>query len=376
MTTSTEDVVIIGAGVMGCTIALNLVQRGIPCRLLERSVPGAEASTVAAGILAPLIEVQEPGPALTLGTESRELYAKMAATLHDEHGLDIGFRRSGLLALAFDEEDVVTLSARREFVLGVGHESSWLDARELGVLEPRLHPELLGALRLPQEAQVEPARLLPAISTVALRLGARIQTGATVDEIVVEGDRVHGVRLADGTLIGCSTVVLAAGSWTRFVGGAGKAPAAVQPVRGQVLHTSTRPPVARHILYGAGGYLVPRPDGRLVIGATMESAGFDKRVTLAGVSSLVERAMRIAPELAHAELEDVRVNFRPATPDGLPSIGQTHAEGLIVATGHHRNGVLWAPVTAEIVADLVERKPSRVELGALSPDRFHQRGRT
>jgi glycine oxidase len=202
-----------------------------------------------------------------------------------------------------------------------------------------------------------------------VRAGARFRTGAYVREIVVQGDRVRGARVG-GSLIEADQVVIAAGSWTSLVGGLGPSASAVRPVRGQILECETRPPIFRSIVFGAGGYVVPRPDGRILCGATTEEASFNKEVTLGGLGRLIHQATRVAPALRHAPIRGHRANFRPATDDELPILGPAGPAGLWVAAGHFRNGILLAPITAQIVAAMLTGEAPPLPLEPLSPARF------
>src|SRR5690606_29535403 len=208
---------------------------------------------------------------------------------------------------------------------------------------------------LPDEAQVEPPRLLRALAIAAERAGARFRTGATARRVVVERGRVVGVDLG-GEIVEADRVVVAAGSWTSLLPGLALGEDVIFPVRGQIAHCETRAPLLRRIVFGAGGYVVPRPDGRALVGATAERVGFRREVTLAGLERMASIARGIAPALLEAPFVEARVSFRPATPDGLPLVGRTAAPGLLVSSGHYRNGILLAPLSGELVADLLEGK--------------------
>ncbi len=369
MQPQSPDVVVVGAGLVGCTIAYRLARAGAKVTVLERSVPGAEASSVAAGILGPAIEAHQAGPALTLGLRSRERHAELAAELHEALGIDVGFRRCGVMRVALDETEAATTSAQATMLEAEGVRVERLDAEEARRREPSLSPEVRLAVDLPDEAQVEPTILLRAVAIGAERLGVRFRSGSLVRRVRIEADRTVGVELDDGFLA-AETVVVAAGSWTSLVPGLPIASSAVYPVRGQVLHTVTRPPLFRRIVFGAGGYVVTRPDGRVVLGATMEDVGFAKQATLAGIAELIARGVRVAPALASAPLEDHAVSFRPATRDNLPIIGLPGPDGLVIASGHYRNGILLSAVSGDLVTDLVVHRRRGPELDALDPNRF------
>jgi len=332
------EIVIVGAGIMGSAIARELARAGHAVRVLEKSIPGAEASSVAAGILAPHVE-HAAGPLHALGCASRDAYEPLAEALREETAIDVGFVRSGVLKLGSDTGEVAT-GARAEL----------LDAKSLRAIEPAT---ITSAVHLPDEAQVDPPRVLRAFVRSAERAGARFTSGAAVRGLARRGDRVIGVETDQGVVHG-DHVVLAAGAWTSLVPGLPRALAsAVRPVRGQLLRAELRAPITKHIVFGDRVYLVPRADGRVVIGATMEEAGFAKEVTLGAVAALSAHATRIVPDLAAARFVEADVSFRPASIDGLPLIGPSALDGLWLATGHFRNGILLAPATASMIASLI-----------------------
>lgn len=371
-TPKTNDVLIIGGGVMGCALALRLAQAGARPTVLERAVPGAEASSVAAGILGPAVEAKSAGPMLGLALESRERHAELAAELLDAHGIDVGFRRCGVLRIAFDDSDVEALKAKAAMLEGAGVSVRLLSAEDTRALEPACNPEVAMGLELPEEAQLDPRALLSALSVAAVRAGAVFRTGATVRNVLHEGGRVRGVEV-DGGTIEAPVVVVAAGSWTSLVPGLDLDAGAVRPVRGQIVAARTRPPVFRRIVFGPGGYVATRPDGRVFCGSTEEHVGFRREVTFGGLARVFDTACRIAPSLRDAPLEAQWSSFRPGTPDDLPLIGETGVKGVFVASGHYRNGILLSAITADLVTDLVLGRAKRTELELLDPKRFSSR---
>ncbi|MFN9813347.1 MAG: glycine oxidase ThiO [Deltaproteobacteria bacterium] len=377
---SAPDVIVVGAGIVGSAVALERSVRGAKVTLLERSVPGAEASTVAAGILAPHVEHPEDAVLASLGEQSRELHARWSERFRDCEGIDVGFRRTGALVVAHATDPVDARVAHHRGA-GVVHER--LTGSQARALEPALSPRIEAAVLLPEEAQVEPPKLLRALALAAELSGARVVRGL-VRGVRIEGGRVRGVELESG-LTECSTVIVAAGSWTSLVPGAGGSSEGnaaaghrellreISPVRGQLVHAEAHPRLVRRLVFGSGGYVVPRGDGRYVCGATTEDVGFEKETTLGGIHQVLERAIVVVPELSGARFVSHHVNLRPGTPDGRPLVGRGAADGLWIASGHYRTGVLLAPVTAKLLADLVTNEPSAsadARLAALSPTRF------
>ncbi|NNE17492.1 MAG: glycine oxidase ThiO [Myxococcales bacterium] len=365
------DVIVVGGGLMGCSVAYRLAKDGARVLVLERSVPGAEASSAAAGILGPSMESFEDALALQLGRRSRELHAELADELDELFGVDVGFRRSGVVKLAFDEEELAALDAQASTLRLHGIRCSRWSLEELVEEEPAANQDAFGALCIPEDAQVEPKKLLSAVALGAEHDGVTFQIGSTVHSVNVEGGRVRGVQLGD-QVIEADRLVVAAGSWTTLIPGLPLDSETIFPVRGQMIATETRPPLFRRVVFGAGGYVVTRPDGRVLCGSTMEKVGFQRGITFGGMADVIRKASRIAPSLRDASIHEHWSSFRPGTPDGLPLVGETRIEGLFLASGHYRNGILLAPLTAELIAEAMAGKPGSRESDALSPKRFEE----
>jgi glycine oxidase len=361
------DVVVVGAGLQGCGVALRLAQAGRRVLVLERSIPGAEASAAAGGILSPGVEA-EPGPFHDLCTASLARFPSFAAEVERLSGLWVGFRADGTLEVALDDRVAQVLAGRAAQLERAGVAVEALDGEAARRLEPGLSPGARGALYFPGEASVDPRLLGRGLHLAAARAGARF-LGGQVRGVRVEDGRVSGVDHQSGR-IGAPAVVLAAGAWTLQVEGNRLPPGAVRPVRGQIAVLDTRPPLLSRVIFSDKGYVVPRPDGRILCGATMEEAGFEKAVTAGGLLHVLALAVEIAPALGAAPVVDSWSNFRPATPDGLPILGRGDVEGLFYAAGHYRNGVLLAPVTADAVAAAVLGRPSPVDLAPFGPSRL------
>jgi glycine oxidase len=366
------DVAVIGGGIMGCAVALRLCQRGLGVTVIERGIPGAEASSAAAGILGPQMEAEGPGPLLELGLKSRALYPALAAELRDLTGIDVGYDRSGVLAVAFDEAGEAALSARRAWQLARGLRVDSLSGEAARAREPALGPAVRAALAFNDDAQVVARELARAFSQAAAGAGARFLTGRYVRRVLINNGAVTGLEL-DGDVLPAATVVVAAGSWSGLVEGAGVPPAIVRPARGQLVSIETRPPLFRHVVSAPGGYLVPRRDGTVLAGSTVEMAGFRKEVTVGGLAAILTLARTVIPALADAPVTGSWSNFRPFTEDHLPVMGATAVRGLVLATGHFRNGILLAPITAQAIAELIATGKAPIDLAPFAIDRFAMR---
>jgi glycine oxidase len=347
------DVLVLGGGVIGCAVALALRDRGLQVTVVERGEPAREASWAAAGILAPQAEAHGPGPFLQLALASRARWGAWAAALAERTGLDVAYRHDGTLVLALDEDHQARLEARLDWQRQAGLRVERLSPAELAEREPSVTPRgCRMALRFPDDHQVDPRRLAPSLLAACAHAGVRFVT-ASARRVLHDGARATGADL-DGVAVSAGAVVVACGAWSALLDGAGLPARAVEPLRGQMIELSTglsgRPVPLSHVVFGHGGYLVPRSDGRVLCGSTEEKVGFRKEVTPAGLATLGERAARLCPALSEARVLDSWSGLRPSTPDGLPLIGPTALAGLHAACGHHRNGILLAPITAELIA--------------------------
>jgi glycine oxidase len=338
---------------MGCATALALAERGAQVVVLERAVPGAEASSAAAGILGAQVELHERSEDLDPFIRARELWGSWALALRESSGIDVGHRVSGVLRVARSDTERAHLEHEVEWQQARGLRASLLDAGGAHAVEPELSREVVGAAHFPDDAQVDPPALLRALM-VALTRSARttVRTGATVDKLIVEHDRCVGMKL-DGTDLRADAIVLAAGSWSSLLPGVPSALPQVRPVRGQIVLLDERPPRVRSIVFGGEGYVVPRGDGRVLCGSTMEHVGFRKEVTAAGVQGILAQALACLPSLGAAQVAGMWSNFRPQVEGNRALVGSCVLPGLFLATGHYRNGILLAKLTADAVATAV-----------------------
>lgn len=350
-------VVIVGGGVMGCATALELANRGVrDVVVLERAVPGAEASSAAAGMLAAQIESRDDEE-LAKFVAARDAYAAWAVALREATGIDIAHRRSGVLAVARSEGELEQARRHVDAQRSAGLRAELLDATQARRIEPELCEDLAGAAYYADEAQVDPPQLLRALVVAASKAGVIIRGGTTVSSLVSEGGRCVGVALAPREITRADAVVLAAGSWSSLVPGVPDDLPRVRPVRGQLVLLEERPPRASTIVFEGHSYVVPRGDGRVICGSTMEDVGHRREVTAAGVQGILAAALAVMPRLGEAELVRSWCNFRPsvASATGTPLVGASPLPGLFLATGHHRNGILLAKATADAVASAILR---------------------
>jgi glycine oxidase len=338
--------------------------------VLERDRLGSGASQVAAGMLAPVTEADFGEDALLeLNLAGAERWPAFADELEAASGLPTGFRESGALVVAADRDDAEQLARLAELHRALGLPSEWIGPRECRKLEPALSPRVRGAIRAPRDHQTDPAATVVALAEACRRAGVELREGVEVAELVSTGGRVTGVGTATAELA-AGAVVVAAGAWSGAVA-AGAPP--VRPVKGQIASLRAADPALApaHVIRTPRCYLVAREDGRVVLGATMEERGFDQATTADGVFRLLEAAREVLPDVGELEWTGVRAGLRPGTPDNLPAIGRGTPDGLVWATGHHRNGVLLAPLTGDLVADLLEGCGDPPV--AVAPDRFAAR---
>lgn len=361
------DVLIVGGGIHGCALARELALRGREVVVLERSVPGAEASSAAGGILGPHLEASHGPEFLSLGRYSLDLYPEWVAQIEEESRQEVGFTRCGGLQLCFEADRLSGLRDQAEQMGSAGLPAHWLTAEACRALEPNLG-DVLGGIHFPHEAQVSPRRLMAALTVAARKAGATFVSDTV---LAIEEHRLT-VRCASGPRH-ATQVVLAAGAWTTTLPGTGLSPDAVNPARGQMLALQCDLPPASSILFSERGYAIPRGDGSVLIGSTLEFVGFKKAVTVAGVRSILETGAQLLPCLEEARLSDSWSGLRPWTPDHLPLLGAAPRDGLWISAGHYRNGILLAPASAQLLADSMTGEVPAVPMSPFSPARFADR---
>jgi glycine oxidase len=355
------DVVVIGGGVIGLAVAWRAARRGHSVCVLERGSLGGGASHVAAGMLAPVTEA-DPGELalLDLGLQSAAAWPGFAMELAEAAGTDAAaiLRRCGALVVARSDDEAQALERELALRLELSLEVQRLRPSAARRLEPALAPTVRLALCAPNDHAADPRALVLALAEAARRAGAVLRTNAAVERVVVDGDRVRGVTLAGGEHVVAEHVVLAAGAWTGQLDGLPtEARVPLRPVKGQImrLRDPDGPGLLERIVRFEGGYLVPRGDGRYVLGATTEERGFDTTVTAGALHELLRDAGELVPGIYELIVEETAAGLRPATPDNAPLLGPSDTvDGLHWASGHHRSGILLAPVTADIVAGALD----------------------
>jgi glycine oxidase len=362
-----EHVIIIGAGVMGCSCGHRLLEAGFKVTLLEKSLPGAESSAAAAGILGAQSEVSETGPFLELCLASRARFGEYAKELEALTGISIDYESSGVLEVAMDPAEGRMAIGRAEWMLDRELRVEVLDREQAKKLEPALSDHIVGANYYPDDHQIDPIRLSRALAAAVARLGGTFKSGVQVLGLAIESGEVVGVETNQGRM-SCDRVVIAGGAWSTNLAGLHGVRTLVKPMSGQIVQVETRPPLFRHVVYGFKGYIVPRADGRVLMGSTLEDRGFDKAVTLAGINRVTGMAMEMVPGLAEGRLTDTWAGLRPAPEDGKPLLGAAkEIAGLFFATGHYRNGILLTPITAEVICDLMVNRVPQVDISTFCP---------
>ncbi|MET9014716.1 glycine oxidase ThiO [Streptomyces olivaceoviridis] len=377
MSSRTSDVLVIGGGIIGLVTAWRAAQRGLATAVVDPE-PGGGAAQVAAGMLAAVTELHYGEETLlALNLESARRYPAFAAELSELTGHDLGYRRCGTLAVALDADDRAHLRELHALQQRSGLASEWLSGRECRRLEPMLAPGVRGGLRVDGDHQIDPRRLAAALVAACERAGVVFHR-AWAERLDVVRDRAAGVTTADGTALRADRVVLAAGSLSgRLAGVPDELLPPVRPVKGQVLRLTVPRRYApflsrtvRAVVRGGQVYLVPRENGELVVGATSEELGWDTTVTAGGVYELLRDAHELVPGITELPLTETRAGLRPGSPDNAPLLGPSGLAGLLLATGHYRNGVLLTPVTGDVLAHALVTGELPQEARPFTPRRF------
>ena len=368
---SAFDVAIIGGGIIGSSIAFELARQKLHVVLLDRQQPGQEASWAAAGMLSPAPDSPDSIPLLPLGRASLELYPDFVATVEEGSGRKVGYRSEGTLEIIFAGDAERELSTLIALHRGLGLPTEALPLDEAHRLEPALSGEARAAALLPYEGSVNPRALTEAVLAAAAQRGVTIRAGTAVTALERERGRCVGV-MAGGQKLSAGHIVVAAGCYSGEIEGlSGYAP--TRPVRGQMVALRSSKVTLTRVLRAGYGYVVPRDSGRpqkLVAGSTLENVGFEKGLTPEGLEQILRAAQELVPDLAEASIVETWSGLRPDTPDHLPVLGPTDLEGLTIATGHYRNGILLAPITAKLIREWLTERRTSLPIETFSPLRF------
>lgn len=365
------DVLIVGGGVIGASIAYHLAERGTRVTVLEHGRRGGHASLASAGLLHPIMDPEAPAALRALTAASDPRFPTLVARLRDLTGIDPQYQTNGWLRVALESQQVAALEAqateqaRREYGLRM------LTGEETRSLEPGLSPAVVAGLHLPQGAQVYVPALLSAYLHAAARLGGTIRLGVEARELCIEGRRVTGIRTLEDETIHAGHTVLAGGAWTPRLAGTLGLSLPIFPMRGQILALHAVPAPLKQVVFGPGAYLAPKVEGSLIVGATYEDVGFDDRLTAAGLGTLLAAGQRVAPVLANATFRQAWVGLRPASRDGLPMLGPVPGwDGISVAAGHTAEGVSLSPITGALMAALIQGEPPDPAFAPFRLERF------
>jgi len=357
----TRDVIIVGGGVIGCSIAWRLAQAGLKVTVFERGRIGCEASRAAAGMLSPQGESQTAGPFFDLCLRSRAMYRSFAEELNDASGIDVEYKEEGTLYVVLQGEDDEETTRWAAWQLEAGLPLEHVSADEIRRIEPAVTESAARAIFLPEEHQVENRRMMDALEVAMKRAGVELIEGAEVTALATEHGTVTGVVSADQR-VDAGAVVVAAGTWSSRLLEPLGLNVKVTPARGQMIAAQGGTFPIERVLHSSKVYLVPRRDGRILIGATVEYAGFGKAVTVSAIKHLLSAAVELVPSIGQLEIVETWSGLRPDTVDHLPVLGPSGIENLFLATGHFRNGILLAPLTADLIAEVLVsgREPEEI----------------
>lgn len=366
--TKSFDVIIAGGGLVGGAIALELALAGMRVAVFDQGQPGREASWAGAGILSPAPENPSAIPMVPLGKASLVLYPEFVARVEEISGQAVGFRPKGTLEALFSRDTARELSTHVALHHGWGLQAEAISGDDARELEPALGPEVEAAVLRPDEASVDNRALTQAVLEAARRSGAEIFPHHAVKGIWREKDRCAGLLL-ESERISAQWTIVAAGCFSASIAGLeGCAP--VRPAKGQMISLRHEKVRIERVLWSDKIYLVPRNDGRILAGATVEYVGFDKNVTAGALEKILSGALELAPQLAHARVEETWAGLRPDSPDHLPILGPAEIDGLLLATGHFRSGILLTPITARLIREWVTEQRVSVDWERFSPLRF------
>jgi glycine oxidase len=363
-----NDIIIIGGGIIGLSVAFELQTRGIKTRIVDAKGPAQESSWAAGGMLAPQLETTKMDASWVLGRSSRDLYSSWIQRLLSHTDYDPHYRKCGALLCARTPEEIEHRWSAYQWQRDEGQSMDRIDSLELKDRIPNMGSRPVGALLFPDEAQVDPRRLCQCLVLACAAVGVHFDWGNAVHEIEVRHGQIQKIKTSKKDLM-TDTAIVAAGAWSNLIPGLNLAADSVVPIRGQMLALELSSQENLPFITDHQVYVIPRHHGRVLIGSTMENVGFDRQTTGVGIQSLLEQGQDLWPALKNAKIVETWCGFRPKSFDGLPLIGPSPINGLHLATGHFRNGVLQAPQTATLVADLVMGKETSIDPEAFSSRR-------
>jgi glycine oxidase len=364
-----KDIVVVGGGIIGCSIALRLAEEGLSVALVERGRIGSEASRAAAGMLSPQADAVSRNEFFDLCLRSLSIYREYADHLQEASGIDPEYQDSGTLCVALDENERREMERRSGWQREAALKVSAVTPDDIAGLEPGVTDRAAGGVFIPGDHQVENRRLMEALAVAARRAGVQVIEGEEVLEIATDRGKAAGVKTATRNLRS-SSVIIAAGCWSGGVAAKTGLTLPVVPARGQMLALKGQDLPISHVVHSRGCYLVPRLDGRIVVGSTVEYVEYRKGVTAGGIHWLLDAAIKLVPALRQWELIETWSGLRPDTPDHMPIMGTCSIDNLILATGHFRSGILLAPITARLIAQTVMKGKAPDELAPFSIERF------
>ncbi|UFT98555.1 glycine oxidase ThiO [Radiobacillus kanasensis] len=364
------DVIVVGAGVIGGAIAYTLSKRGAKVLVLEKDHLASKASSAAAGMLAAQAELDGEGPLFPLAKKSRSMFPKLALEIKEVSGIDMELVNKGMLKVALNEQQKNDFQRIVTMQQDSGEQAEWLSGEEVKEKEPTLSEDVLGGMYLEKDGQLEARQLTLGFLKSATALGALIKENVEVKSFTYKNGKVTGVATNEGTFVS-DKVIVACGAWSSQLLSNTGLSLDTYPVKGECFSVITHRPLLSSTVFSEGCYLVPKKGGRLVVGATIKPNTFNQQVTLGGISTLMDKAKILMPQIVEAEWERAWSSIRPQTVDGLPYLGH-HPEyaGLLIATGHYRNGILLSPITGEVIADLVEGITPSVDITPFRVERL------
>ncbi|MBF8299128.1 MAG: thiO [Dehalococcoidia bacterium] len=372
--TRSPDVVIVGGGVIGCGIAYELAKRGAGVMVMEKDVLGSGASNASAGMLAPLSDGREPPSVRQLGALAFRMYPRFIEEIEEAAGMTVECISSGIIRTAVTEEEATVLRQAEAAAADLDLKLEWLSGEQARKLEPLIGPEVVAATFSPSEPHLNPSRLVESLRRAAVRHGAEFREHTTVTGLIRAGDTITGVRLTD-EVVSANLVALAMGSWSCLAGQWLDLDVPIFPVRGQMVYVNRSDRPLRHTVIHHNAYATPKGDGTTLLGTTVEHAGFDARVTVSGITSVLGGVQRLLPSFGDATINHTRVGLRPWSKDNLPVLGPVPGiNGVIIASGHYRSGILLTPITADLIARFIVGGAASADFGPHSAARLTRTG--